>query len=91
MMQENEFLFNRERSWRRAKYIIIVQSEKAENAAPSWEGKLAAMKYLIEDKAKEQKTETKKMEKRFENIEDRIKGLQDKVVNKFSAVDNTLT
>ena len=49
------------------------------------------MKYLIEDKAKEQKTETKRMEKRFENIEDRIKGLQDKVVSKFSAVDNTLT
>ena len=89
-MQENEFLFNRERTWKEARYIIIVQSEQAENAAPSWEGRLAAMKRLIEDKAKEQKVDARRIEKKFEHIDDRIKGLQHRMTVKLSTVDNAV-
>ena len=89
-MQENEFLFNRERTWNNVRYIIMVQSEQAENAAPSWEGRLAAMKRLIEDKAKEQKADSKRIEKKFEHIDDRIKGLQERMAAKLSTMDNTV-
>ena len=62
MMQENEYLFNRTRVWGRAKYIIVVQSERAENQAASWEGKLAAIRQAIDERAKEQRAEGKKLE-----------------------------
>ena len=73
MMQENEFLFNRSRTWGNAKYIVVVQNERADNASASWEGKIAAIRNAINENAKEQRAEGLKIEQRFEAIEDMIK------------------
>ena len=90
MMQENEFLFNRQRVWGKAKYIIVVQREMAENAAGSWEGRLAAIKRTVDERSKQLHAQGVKLEQRFEMMEDRMKMMQDKMLTKFSNVDGSI-
>ena len=47
LMHDYEFVFDRQREWEKAKYIIAVSEEHAEHSQTSWEGRLSAMKDLI--------------------------------------------
>jgi len=50
MIRENEFLFSRSRAFKKAKYIVVIDPEKAEGGGNvSWEGKLNQLKTFIEE------------------------------------------
>ena len=50
MIQENEFLFSRKRAFKDAKYIIIIEPEKAEDPGLStWEGEVNELKSFVEE------------------------------------------
>lgn len=52
MIRENEFLFNRTSSFKRAKYVIIIEPEKAEGGSNiGWEGRLNQLKGFVEESA----------------------------------------
>jgi hypothetical protein len=45
MISENEFVLNRERTFKNSKHIIVARVEKAESASSAgWEGKVGALK-----------------------------------------------
>ena len=48
MMVENEFLFNRSRIFKDAKYIIVAQEEKISSTKDSWEGKMKYLKSVMD-------------------------------------------
>ena len=54
MIKENEFIFSREKYFRKIKYIVAIHQEKAEGVKPiSWEGKLNQLKNYIDRTSKE--------------------------------------
>ena len=54
MIKENEFIFSREKYFKKIKYIIAIHLEKAEGVKPiSWEGKLNQLKNYIDRTSKE--------------------------------------
>jgi len=48
MMVENEFLFNRSRIFKDAKYIIVAQEEKTSGTKDNWEGKMKYLKNVMD-------------------------------------------
>lgn len=48
IMVENEMLINRKRVFGDAKYIIVIQEEKAEESSVSWEGRLQVLKKFMD-------------------------------------------
>jgi hypothetical protein len=50
IMVENEQLLDRKKVFGDAKYIIIIQSERAEESNVSWEGKLQHLKKYMDRK-----------------------------------------
>lgn len=49
MMQENQFLFSRKRAYKNAKYILVIEPERAEDPGlSSWEGEVNELKTSIE-------------------------------------------
>ena len=90
IMQENEFLFDRERVFKHARYVIVVQREQAENATPSWEGKISAIKNLVETRAQQQKDESKHLEKRFDALAEHNKDMSTRITAKLQSVDNSM-
>ena len=54
MIRENEFLFSREKYFRKIKYIVAIHLEKTEGVKQiSWEGKLNQLKNYIDRTSKE--------------------------------------
>ena len=50
MIQENEFMFSRKRHFKNAKYIMIIEPEKAEEEGSStWEGEVNMFKSFAEE------------------------------------------
>ena len=54
IMRENEFLINRKKLFTKAKYIIVVSNETAEETQHSWEGRLNYLRNFIEDSSRVQ-------------------------------------
>jgi hypothetical protein len=54
IMVENEMLINRAAIFKDAKYIIVIQEEKAEESAISWEGRLQTLKKYMDKSVYEQ-------------------------------------
>lgn len=47
LMVENEMLMNRKRTFKRAKYIIVIAEEKAGETEDSWAGRIKTLqKYM---------------------------------------------
>lgn len=70
IMVENEMLINRSRVFGDAKYIIVIQEEKAEESVISWEGRLQHLKKYMDRSVVEQNKLLKALEM---NISDKIK------------------
>ena len=69
MIRENEFLFSRSRNFRKAKYIIVIEPEKAEGGGSvSWEGKLNQLKTFIEESSEKHIQHLKKLQDEVETI-----------------------
>lgn len=51
IMSENEHLFWRDLVFRNAKYIIIIEEEKAEETEEGWEGKMKLLWSFMEKSA----------------------------------------
>ena len=65
MIQENEFLFSRKRTFRDAKYIIIIEPERAEDPSLSnWEGDVNELKSYIEESSETHLEELQKLQVR---------------------------
>jgi hypothetical protein len=72
IMRENEFLFQRKKIFKKFKYIIIVELEKASDEGSfSWEGRMSFLKKFIEESMNDQTKVIKKMEKNIEKIVER--------------------
>ena len=69
IMVENEMLINRSRVFGDAKYIIVIQEEKAEESVISWEGRLQHLKKYMDRSVVEQNKLLKALEL---NISDKI-------------------
>lgn len=70
IMLENEMLINRKKIFGDAKYIIVIQEEKAEESTASWEGRLQHLKKFMDKSVQEQNKLLKDLEL---NISDTIK------------------
>ena len=69
MMQENEFLFSRKRAFKNAKYILIIEPEKAEDPGFSnWEGEVNQIKQLIEQASEMHSSEIQKLQEKIGTI-----------------------
>ena len=69
MMQENEFLFSRKRAFKNAKYILIIEPEKAEDPGLSnWEGEVNQIKQLIEQASEMHSSEIQKLQEKIGTI-----------------------
>lgn len=55
IMVENELLLDRGKVFKDAKYIIVVQEEKADESTASWEGRLQYLKKFMDKAVDEQK------------------------------------
>lgn len=72
IMCENENLINRKSIFGDAKYIIIIQSEKAEEAEVSWDGRLQYLKKSMDMAVHEQNKILRDLEKHiFTQIKER--------------------
>jgi hypothetical protein len=70
IMVENEMLINRAAIFKDAKYIIVIQEERAEESAISWEGRLQTLKKYMDKSVYEQNKLLKSLQ---ESIGDKIK------------------
>lgn len=70
IMVENEMLINRSAIFGDAKYIIVIQEEKADESSVSWEGRMQHIKKYMDRTVVEQNKLLKSLE---ENICDKIK------------------
>ena len=69
MIRENEFLFSRKRIFMKAKYILVIEPEKAEDVGlTSWDGKINQIKTFIEDSANEHMKQLKRLQNNIEDI-----------------------
>ena len=69
MIRENEFLFSRKRIFKKAKYILVIEPEKAEGVGlTSWEGKINQIKNFIEESTTEHMKQLKKLQSNIEDI-----------------------
>lgn len=68
IMVENEMLLNRNKIFGDAKYIIVIQEEKAEEAGVSWEGRLQYLKKSMDKSVKEQNKLLKGLEENMSEI-----------------------
>jgi hypothetical protein len=69
MIRENEFLFSRTRAFKKAKYIVVIEPEKAEGGGSvSWEGKLNQLKTFIEESSDKHILHLKKLQEEVETI-----------------------
>lgn len=69
MIIENEFLFSRKKAFHRAKYIIVIEAEKADDkGAVSWEGKLGQLKAFIEQSSDDHILHLKRLQENVQNI-----------------------
>jgi len=65
MMSENEFVLDRESTFKGVKYVIVIQLEKADSAGnEDWAGKIGALKTFIDQKS----VQTEKRMRVFEDI-----------------------
>ena len=62
-MYENEMIMNRKRIFGDAKYIIVIQEEKAEESDIGWEGKIKYLKNFLSRQSFEQTKILKDIEK----------------------------
>ena len=96
MIRENEFLFSRKKVFKRSKYIIVIEPEKAEGEGKgSWEGKLNQLKTFIEESSEAHIGHLKKLEDGIENIastalDEKLRPIEDKINNKLSQSDQRL-
>uniref|UniRef100_A0A7S3JKB8 Ion transport domain-containing protein n=1 Tax=Euplotes harpa TaxID=151035 RepID=A0A7S3JKB8_9SPIT len=96
MIRENEFLFSRSRAFKRAKYIIVIEAEKAEGGSSvSWEGKLNQLKTFIEQSSEEHIAHLKKLQENIDTIavialDDKLRPIEDKINHKLSTCDQRL-
>lgn len=92
IMTENEMLINREKVFGDAKYIIVIQSEKAEEMSGGWEGRLKTLKTYMDKSVIEQNGLLKLLGKEIERAnrekaERRVKELEtnvNKIINSLS-------
>jgi len=69
MIRENEFLFSRSRAFKKAKYIVVIEPEKAEGGGNvNWEGKLNQLKSFIEESSEKHIQHLKKLQDEVETI-----------------------
>lgn len=69
MIRENEFLFSRKITFKKAKYIVVIEPEKAEGGGNvSWEGKLNQLKTFIEESSEKHIYHLKKLQDEIETI-----------------------
>ena len=69
VIRENEFLFSRKRVFKKAKYILVIEPEKAEDVGlTSWDGKINQIKTFIEDSANEHMKQLKRLQNNIEDI-----------------------
>ena len=69
MIRENEFLFSRTGAFKKAKYIVVIEPEKAEGGGNvSWEGKLNQLKTFIEESSEKHILHLKKLQDEIETI-----------------------
>lgn len=95
IIRENEFLISRQNIFKNAKYIVIVQPEKADGVSTSWEGKLNQLKRFLEESSRKHIVHLNRMEKKLERmiesgLEDKLKPLEEKINLKISALENRL-
>jgi hypothetical protein len=70
IMLENEMLINRKMVFGDAKYIIIIQEEKAEESGVSWEGRLNTLKKYMDKNVEQQNKLLKSLQ---ENIGEKVR------------------
>lgn len=93
MIRENEFLFSRSRAFKKAKYIVVIEPEKAEGGGNvSWEGKLNQLKTFIEESSEKHINHLKKLQDDVETIasmalDDKMKPAEDRINHKLSTCD----
>ncbi|CAI2365026.1 unnamed protein product [Moneuplotes crassus] len=90
-MIENEFLLNRARLFSSAKYIIVIQEEKADESGITWEGKLKFLKKIMDRQVSEQKKVVETLEKSIvatfkEKTEKRTKELENSTTKYVSQI-----
>ena len=85
IMVENEFLINRERLFKGAKYIIIIEEDRAEQRELSWDGRLKRLKDHMYKSVEEQNKILKKLQT---NIGISIKGITDRRIKELDNSTN---
>jgi len=91
IMVENELLFNRSKVFKDAKYIIVIQEEKADESSASWEGRLQYLKKFMDKAVVQQKKLLDKLEKSIsvtikEKAERRAKEMESNANKYFSTI-----
>ena len=96
MIRENEFLLSRKRVFKRSKYVIVIEPEKAEGEGKgTWEGKLNQLKTFIEESSEAHISHLKKLQESIENItvsalDEKVRPIEDKINHKLSQCDQRL-
>ena len=91
IMVENELLINRKRTFGDAKYIIIIQEEKADATHESWEGRLQMLKKFMYGAVERQNKLLKNIEKKvMEEVKEKTEKRGKELETSANRVINTL-
>jgi hypothetical protein len=96
IMRENDFLFNRESIFKGCKYIIVIDTEKAEGEQDGdWEGRVNELKKFLDESSQKHMVDmNKSMDKQQKfvtsTLEKKFKPYQNKIKNKISNLEHRL-
>lgn len=94
MMQENQFLFSRKRAYKNAKYILVIEPERAEDPGlSSWEGEVNQLKLLIEQATEIHSGEIQRLQDKISIIatnalDEEMQSVSEKFSSKLALVDD---
>ena len=96
IMRENDFLFDRNSIFKKVKYIVIIDPEKAEGANQSdWEGRVNQLKRFLDESSKKHIVDLNKMalkQQKFISsaIERKLKPSQNKIKQKITNLEHRI-
>ena len=84
MINENEFIFNREALFKDSKYIVVAALDKLSNSGgDDWEGKINSLQSYLDQKFID---ESHKTINNFKNMKDSHSSLSDLIKNQESRI-----
>ena len=95
MITENYFLFPWKTFYKKAKYIIVITPEAANDGDDSWQGRLHQLKNFLEESATEHTQSLQRLDKNIERIfatsvEDRMRPLEIKINHRLATIEQRI-